>query len=66
MAAPGKRTEIICGNCGGDNVSRDAWANWDTGTQQWVLGAVFDYGQCHDCGEESSLEEVELTGAVTE
>ena len=36
------KIDIICGTCGGNNVSRDAWANWDTRTQQWVLGAVFD------------------------
>lgn len=51
---------IICGTCGGNNVSRDAWANWDARSQQWVLGAVFDYGHCHDCDGESRLEEVTL------
>ena len=58
--------KIVCGTCGGNNVSRDAWANWDTGTQHWVLGAVFDYGHCHDCDRESHLKEVELERAATE
>lgn len=52
--------DIICGTCGGNNVSRDAWADWDTRTHQWVLGNVFDYGHCHDCDGESQLKEVEL------
>lgn len=52
------KIDIICGKCGGNNVSRDAWANWVTRSQQWVLGTVFDYGHCHDCDGESRLEEV--------
>ena len=44
----------------GNHVSRDAWADWDAGEQEWVLGAVFDYGHCHDCDGEASLEGVEL------
>jgi hypothetical protein len=61
MADDGKRIAIICGTCGSDEVSRDAWANWDTRSQQWVLGAVFDYGHCHRCDGESRLIEVDLT-----
>jgi hypothetical protein len=60
MGEIGKRIAIICGNCGSGEVSRDAWANWDTREQQWVLGAVFDYGHCHRCEGESRLIEVEL------
>lgn len=59
-----RRIDIICGTCGGRNVSRDAWADWDVNAQDWVLGAVFDYGHCHDCDGESSLEEVELEEAA--
>lgn len=54
------KIDIICGTCACRNVSRDAWADWDTAAQEWVLGAVFDYGHCHDCDGESRLEEVEL------
>ena len=54
------KIDIVCGTCGGNNVSRDAWANWDTRKQEWVLSSVFDYGHCHDCDGESRLEEVEL------
>lgn len=61
MAESGKPIAIVCGTCGSDDVSRDAWANWDTRMQEWLLGAVFDYGHCHRCGGESSLVEVALT-----
>ena len=60
MEEPGKRIAIICGTCRSDEVRRDAWANWDTSKQEWVLGAVFDYGHCRQCDGESHLIEVEL------
>lgn len=66
-AAPGSRArrtsaiDIFCGKCGSRDVSRDAWANWDTDEQAWVLGPVFDYGHCHVCDDEVWLEEVELS-----
>lgn len=59
------KIDIVCGTCGSRNVSRDAWADWDALTQQWVLGTVFDYGHCHDCEAESRLQEIELQGAET-
>ena len=55
------RIDIICRDCGGNNVCRDAWAVWDTDEQDWVLGAVFDDGHCEDCECEARLEEVELS-----
>jgi hypothetical protein len=58
-----RRIDIICGTCGGRNVARDAWASWDVARQDWVLGAVFDYGHCHDCEGETRLIEVALEGA---
>jgi hypothetical protein len=54
--------DIVCNMCGGKNVTRDAWSNWEGQDQDWVLGAVFDYAYCHDCDEETRLEEVELEG----
>ena len=61
MTDDNKRIAIVCGTCGSDNVSRDAWADWSVTTQQWELGTVFDYGHCHKCDGESQLVEVELT-----
>ena len=60
MAETGKRIAIICGTCGSDEVSRDAWASWDMDKQEWALGSVFDQGFCHRCECESRLIEVEL------
>lgn len=51
---------IVCSKCGSDHVSRDAWADWDVESQDWVLGAVFDAGFCHRCEGEASLAEVVL------
>ena len=55
-----RRIDIICRDCGGNNVCRDAWAVWDIDEQDWVLGAVFDDGHCDDCECGARLEEVEL------
>lgn len=52
--------KMICRTCGSNRVSRDAWADWDVATQQWVLGAVFAYGQCHVCEDETTIVEREL------
>jgi hypothetical protein len=52
--------DIVCGACGGNTVTRDAWAEWNVETQEWVLGAVYDYAFCHDCQEETRLVEVDL------
>ncbi|MEN2790235.1 hypothetical protein ABC974_11410 [Sphingomonas oligophenolica] len=48
---------IRCGNCGGDNVMRDAWATWDDASQSWVLGNVFDAAFCNDCEADATLVE---------
>lgn len=50
----------VCNTCGGDDVSRDAWADWDVSEQQWVLRTAFDYAHCHRCDCETRLVEVEL------
>jgi hypothetical protein len=52
--------DYTCNMCGGNGVTRDAWAEWDADEQHWVLGAAFDYSYCHDCDEETRLVEVDL------
>ncbi|WP_375401910.1 hypothetical protein [uncultured Sphingomonas sp.] len=37
---------------------------WDTGTQRWILGAVFDAGHCDDCEVERTLEEDSIDAAI--
>ena len=56
--ATGPRIDFVCRACGGNNVTRDAWAEWDVGSQEWVLGSAFDYAFCHDCEAETALEEL--------
>jgi len=57
------RVTYVCNICGGNTVTRDAWAEWDVDAQEWVLGAAYDYALCHDCQEETNLLEVELASA---
>ncbi|MBK6800037.1 MAG: hypothetical protein IPG83_00680 [Novosphingobium sp.] len=49
---------IICSRCGSNRVTRDAWAEWDSEAQSWVLGAIYDYAFCHNCEADASMEEV--------
>jgi hypothetical protein len=51
---------IICATCKGENVRRDAFAEWNIAKQHWELGILFDQGYCEDCDGESRLEEVLL------
>lgn len=51
------KINIVCADCGSEDVHRDANADWNVDTQQWELGAVFDQGYCGSCGEERELEE---------
>ena len=59
---PGDRVALdyVCNMCGGNQITRDAWAAWDTAAQDWTLGAAFDYAFCHDCEQETNLVEVAL------
>jgi hypothetical protein len=48
--------KIVCAQCYGDRVLRDAWASWDEDTQRWELHNVFDHAICEDCdGETTSV-----------
>lgn len=62
MPHPRSPIAIVCAACGSDDISRDAWGDWDVATQQWVLRTVFDYAHCHACDGETSLAEVPVTG----
>jgi hypothetical protein len=50
------KVQMLCGNCGSTDVSRDAWGDWDANTQEWVLRCVFDYAHCHNCDGETRLK----------
>jgi len=40
-----------CQHCKSKNVVRDAWAEWDVTTSEWVLKSVFDQFDCDKCGQ---------------
>jgi hypothetical protein len=50
---------MVCGSCGSEKVLRDAWAEWDIESQEWVLQNVFDYAFCEACDSETAVEEIE-------
>lgn len=56
-AAPSRPVTICCSACGSAEVMRDAWAQWDDGEQDWVLGAVFDAAFCAACENDATLEQ---------
>lgn len=41
---------FVCPHCGSSNVLWDAYAEWDTATQDFSLRSSFDYAVCDDCG----------------
>jgi ribosomal protein L37AE/L43A len=52
-AEPG--VDYVCDTCGGNTVTRDARAAWDTDEQDWVLGAAFDYAYAMIARQRRSL-----------
>ena len=54
------KLRMVCATCGSDDVSRDAWGDWDVVAQEWVLRTVFDYAHCHVCDGETRIAELPL------
>lgn len=54
------KVDYVCDGCGSHEVSRDAGAEWDVETQNWVLAAVYDHAYCHECRKSTWLEEVSV------
>jgi hypothetical protein len=55
-----RRIRMVCKACGSALVTRDAWAEWNEGEQNWQLGAIYDYAFCHKCEVETRIEELPL------
>jgi Zn finger protein HypA/HybF involved in hydrogenase expression len=64
MTNDSKRVTYLCEKCGSDQVTLDAWAEWNVERQAWVLGATYDHTYCHKCDGETHLVEVELAPAT--
>jgi ribosomal protein L37AE/L43A len=46
----------VCSYCGSENVKADAYAVWNTDTQQWEVSATFDKGAyCDECDGETRI-----------
>lgn len=58
------KLRMVCGTCGSEDVSRDAWSDWDVATQDWVLRTVFDYAHCHACDDETRIVEVPVQSQI--
>lgn len=56
---------MTCGKCGSDEVTRDAWAEWNVAAQGWGLGAMFEHAFCHRCQAATRIVEAPLAGAGT-
>lgn len=48
---------VHCSNCGGENVKRDAHAEWNPELQTWELCSTYDDFYCEDCGHDVSTYE---------
>lgn len=57
---------MVCSHCGGSDVVRDAWAEWDEEAQEWSLGTIFDHAHCNDCDGKTRLEEKPVEAEQTD
>jgi hypothetical protein len=45
-----------CNDCGGHDIFLDAWAEYDSVTEDWVLQNTFDHSYCNSCEGTCSWE----------
>lgn len=55
-----KRYQMICSNCRGERVFRDACAEWNEDAQQWELTTVYDHATCEDCDSDTNILSEEI------
>lgn len=54
-----KKIKFVCRYCGSDNVSVDAYVDWNPEKQEWSdIRAVYESATCHECGDSCKLKEV--------
>ena len=44
-----------CSWCGNTQLLADAYAEWDSSNQRWVIHCVFDEAFCNDCEGVTSI-----------
>lgn len=53
---------LVCASCGGEDVTIDATASWDTEAKTWTLLSTDETNSwCEDCGGECSIDWIEVT-----
>ena len=57
---------FICSDCKSDDVLADAYAEWDTDTQKWVISNTFDNAFCNSCNGEANLIKIKVTDEYME
>lgn len=50
---------FVCSVCKSEDIRRDAYAEWCTSSQQWLVASVFDEYYCQNCDGDTSIEEIE-------
>lgn len=55
-----RRIKPVCSHCGSDEIFADACAEWDKDDQKWCIVTVYDNTDCGDCGEERSVDWIEV------
>lgn len=54
-----KKVKYVCRDCKSDNVSVDAYVDWNQEKQEWCdIRATYDDATCHECGDSTKLIEV--------
>ena len=56
------KLRMVCAACSSEQVTREAWAEWNVEVQGWQLGALFDYAFCLRCQTPTHIEERLLGG----
>jgi len=46
------KLQMLCPNCGGSSITKDATAEWDEDNQEWGMAGICDSGWCQDCDTE--------------
>lgn len=52
-----EKINVVCRDCGSDEVRRDADVAWNPESQQWELNAIYDAGWCCECDCQSLVDE---------
>ena len=53
MVEPDQLEKPCCTSCGSTDILRDAYACWDSDTQQWVLHSCYDDYRCEHFNAQS-------------